>query len=160
MRTRHRLRLSPGITHNGMDEGDSETLYTEPPRTPPLGLAYLHVSQNDTRAITKLVRAAWPGTLILNPHPPGSDAPASPEDDADAVRSGLTDAIPGDARSDHRRTMRSAEKHVARTREQGGRVPAAWLAVPAGPLSFGIAGPTLVLADVARDLGLTPAAVT
>ena len=30
-----------------------------------------------------------------------------------------------------------------------------WLALLAGPLSFGITGPTLVLADIARDLGVT-----
>ncbi|TDC44080.1 MFS transporter [Micromonospora sp. KC213] len=56
--------------------------------------------------------------------------------------------------------MPSAEEHVARTREQGGGVSAGWLAVLAGPLSFGIAGPALILPDVARDLDLTPAAVT
>ncbi|WP_240506880.1 MFS transporter [Thermoactinospora rubra] len=48
----------------------------------------------------------------------------------------------------------------ARPGGPGGQVPAAWLAVLAGPLSFGIAGPTLVLPDAARDLGLTTAAVT
>ncbi|WP_344889420.1 MFS transporter, partial [Nonomuraea antimicrobica] len=42
----------------------------------------------------------------------------------------------------------------------GSGVPAGWLAVLAGPLSFGIAGPALILPDVARDLGLTPATVT
>ncbi|MET8869900.1 MFS transporter [Nonomuraea sp. NPDC004580] len=39
-------------------------------------------------------------------------------------------------------------------------VPAAWLALLAGPLSFGIAGPSLILPDAARDLGLTLGAVT
>ncbi|MEV0999924.1 MFS transporter [Nonomuraea sp. NPDC050202] len=39
-------------------------------------------------------------------------------------------------------------------------IPAAWLALLAGPLSFGIAGPSLILPDAARDLGLTLSAVT
>ncbi|MBG0823097.1 MFS transporter [Planomonospora sp. ID91781] len=39
-------------------------------------------------------------------------------------------------------------------------VPVAWLALLAGPLSFGIAGPSLILPDAARDLGLTLGAVT
>ncbi|MHC0433251.1 MFS transporter [Streptomyces sp. O3] len=39
-------------------------------------------------------------------------------------------------------------------------VPALWLALIAGPLSFGIAGPSLVLDTIARDLGTTSDAVT
>jgi N-ethylmaleimide reductase len=88
------FRISPGITYNGMNESDPEALYTELARAlAPLGLAYLHVSENDTRPITKLLRDAWPGTLILNPHPRNGDDPASPEEGAEAVRSGLADAI-------------------------------------------------------------------
>ena len=34
-------------------------------------------------------------------------------------------------------------------------VPAAWLAALAGPLSFGITGPTLVLGELQRDLGVS-----
>ncbi|MDP4511876.1 MFS transporter [Nonomuraea turcica] len=56
--------------------------------------------------------------------------------------------------------MPPAEDHAVPTGEPGRRVPAGWLAVLAGPLSFGIAGPSLILTDVARDLGHTPAAVT
>ncbi|MFG3437776.1 alkene reductase [Nonomuraea sp. NPDC047897] len=88
------MRLSPGITYNGMAESDSEILYTELARAlAPLGLAYLHVSENDTRDITKLLRAEWPGTLILNPHPWSGDGPATPEDGVEALRSGLADAV-------------------------------------------------------------------
>ncbi|MEU8104405.1 alkene reductase [Nonomuraea muscovyensis] len=88
------FRVSPGITYNGMDESDSETLYIELARgLAPLGLAYLHVSEIDTRGITKLLRAEWPGTLILNPHPRGGDGPATPEDGVEALRSGLADAV-------------------------------------------------------------------
>ncbi|SNR38763.1 MFS transporter [Actinomadura mexicana] len=42
----------------------------------------------------------------------------------------------------------------------GRGVPAAWLALLAGPLSFGIAGPSLILPDAARDLALSLGAVT
>lgn len=41
-----------------------------------------------------------------------------------------------------------------------GRVPAFWLALLAGPLSFGIAAPSLILADAARDLDVSVGAVT
>ena len=41
------------------------------------------------------------------------------------------------------------------------RAPAApWLALLAGPLSFGIAGPVLILSDAAADLGVSVAAAT
>ncbi|GAA3141446.1 hypothetical protein GCM10010466_35540 [Planomonospora alba] len=42
----------------------------------------------------------------------------------------------------------------------GRGIPAAWPALLAGPLSFGIAGPSLILPDAARDLGLALGAVT
>ncbi|MEO3799290.1 alkene reductase [Nonomuraea sp. B1E8] len=88
------IRVSPGITYNGMDESDSEVLYTELARAlAPYGLAYLHVSENDTRDITKLLRAEWPGTLVLNPHPRDGDGAATVEEGTEALRSGLADAI-------------------------------------------------------------------
>lgn len=40
------------------------------------------------------------------------------------------------------------------------RIPAYWLGLMAGPLSFGIAGPALVLDDIARDLSTTTGTVT
>jgi MFS transporter, DHA2 family, metal-tetracycline-proton antiporter len=40
-------------------------------------------------------------------------------------------------------------------RSAGAPIAPAWLALLAGPLSFGITGPTLVLADIARDLGVS-----
>ncbi|MFD1940161.1 alkene reductase [Nonomuraea mangrovi] len=88
------IRLSPGITYNGMDESDSEILYRELARAlAPYELAYLHVSENDTRGITQLLRAEWPGTLVLNPHPRGGGEPATVREGAEALRSGLADAI-------------------------------------------------------------------
>ncbi|MEO3799289.1 MFS transporter [Nonomuraea sp. B1E8] len=50
--------------------------------------------------------------------------------------------------------LRPAASHPARG------IPGAWLAMMAGPLSFGIAGPSLILADTAYDLGVTIGAVT
>ncbi|MFB4263157.1 alkene reductase [Nonomuraea sp. GTA35] len=88
------LRISPGITYNGMNESDTEILYTELARAlAPHDLAYVHVSENDTREVTKLIRELWQGPLILNPHPWSGEEPANPADGADALRSGLADAI-------------------------------------------------------------------
>ncbi|MFI7438723.1 alkene reductase [Nonomuraea indica] len=88
------IRLSPGITYNGIAESDTEILYPELARAlAPFGLAYLHVSENDTRDVTKQLRAEWPGTLILNPHPWSGPGPATPEDGVEALRAGLADAI-------------------------------------------------------------------
>nr|SBO96705.1 NADH-dependent flavin oxidoreductase, Oye family [Nonomuraea gerenzanensis] len=88
------LRISPGITYNGMNESDTELLYTQLARAlAPHDLAYVHVSENDTREITKLIREHWSGPLILNPHPWRGDEPAGPADGIEALRSGLADAI-------------------------------------------------------------------
>jgi MFS family permease len=43
---------------------------------------------------------------------------------------------------------------------RGGSPAAPWLALLAGPLSFGIAGPALILRDAAGDLGVSVGAVT
>ena len=43
----------------------------------------------------------------------------------------------------------------ATERTAGARVAPVWLALLAGPLSFGITGPTLVLSDIAHDLGVS-----
>ncbi|GGS47589.1 alkene reductase [Planobispora rosea] len=88
------IRLSPGITYNGMNEGDTEILYGELARAlAPYGLAYMHVAENDTRDVTKIIRSEWPGPLILNPHPWSGDGPATPADGLEALRSGLADAV-------------------------------------------------------------------
>jgi N-ethylmaleimide reductase len=63
------LRVSPGITVNGIDEGETEELYPAlVERLKGLGLAYLHIvyADPDTPLFTRL-RAEWPGTLIGNP---------------------------------------------------------------------------------------------
>lgn len=63
------VRISPGVTVNGIDEGDPEEIY--PPlveKLGALGLAYLHVVYADPDSdLFRRIRAQWPGTLIANP---------------------------------------------------------------------------------------------
>ncbi|WP_043632745.1 alkene reductase [Nonomuraea candida] len=88
------LRISPGITYNGMAESDPEILYPALVRAlAPYGLGYLHVSEYGTRPITEELRAAWPGSLLLNPHPGAGDEPATVTDGEEALASGVADAI-------------------------------------------------------------------
>lgn len=87
------IRLSPGSTLNGTRESDTEDLYPALVRAlGPAGLAYVHISEFGTRDITKLIRAEWPGTLILNPHPAGPE-PATVADGVEALREGVADVI-------------------------------------------------------------------
>ncbi|GAA0894945.1 MULTISPECIES: alkene reductase [Streptomyces violaceusniger group] len=72
------LRVSPGSTVNGIEEGDTEALY--PALIKELadtGLAYLHIvrAQPDQPLFREL-RASWPATLIANPSLPGDGVPA------------------------------------------------------------------------------------
>ncbi|HEU4569934.1 MAG TPA: alkene reductase, partial [Gemmatimonadales bacterium] len=68
------VRLSPGNGYNSMSDSDPLTTFTTATRLlAPLGLAYLHVTemagQRDAGAapeITRAIRAAWPGALMLN----------------------------------------------------------------------------------------------
>ncbi|POX44204.1 alkene reductase [Streptomyces sp. Ru71] len=63
------VRISPGITVNGIHEGDTEEIY--PALIAALadaGLAYLHVVFADPdQPLFQEIRKAWPGTLIANP---------------------------------------------------------------------------------------------
>ncbi|WP_329123908.1 alkene reductase [Streptomyces sp. NBC_01353] len=63
------LRIAPGLTVNGIDEGDTENLY--PALIDALadtGLAYLHVVFADPdQLLFQDIRKAWSGTLIGNP---------------------------------------------------------------------------------------------
>lgn len=63
------VRISPGLTVNGIEEGDTEAIY--PPLVAALaelGLAYLHVVYADPdNPLFREIRAAWPGTLVANP---------------------------------------------------------------------------------------------
>lgn len=64
------VRVAPGITVNGIEEGDTEDIY--PALVDALAgvgqLAYLHVVFADPDTVLfKEIRANWPGTLIANP---------------------------------------------------------------------------------------------
>lgn len=74
------FRVSPGGTANGVSESDTAELYAALlAALAPLGLAYLHIMELGDRDMTRRLRAAWPGTLILNPHPTPESFPARPE---------------------------------------------------------------------------------
>ncbi|MFI7438722.1 MFS transporter [Nonomuraea indica] len=84
--------------------------------------------------------------------PPGEDARAvEPGGPGGGVR-----GVEGGDRSG----VRGGAPDGVRGGVPGGGVPAGWLALLAGPMSFGIAGPALILPDVARDLGLPTATAT
>ncbi|RKS71065.1 N-ethylmaleimide reductase [Actinomadura pelletieri DSM 43383] len=88
------FRVSPGNTANGISESDTPELYSALVASlAPLGLAYLHVMEVAGRDITRRIRAEWPGTLILNPHPTPDSYPAKPEHGVEALRDGVADAI-------------------------------------------------------------------
>ncbi|MFC5184077.1 alkene reductase [Actinomadura harenae] len=88
------FRVSPGTFANGIEESDPDAQYTALARElNPLGLAYLHIMEMGDRALTRRVRDAWDGTLLLNPHPTPESFPAKPEDGAEALREGIADAV-------------------------------------------------------------------
>ncbi|MFI6941130.1 alkene reductase [Streptomyces sp. NPDC050418] len=63
------LRISPGVSVNGMDEGDTYAIYRALVRELAHdGLAYLHIvyADRDPELFAEL-RRIWPGTLIGNP---------------------------------------------------------------------------------------------
>lgn len=85
------LRISPGNTVNGIDEGETEELYPALlERLRGLGLAYLHIGYADPDSrVFKELRGAWPGTLIGNPVLTGLTT--------DAVREGAERMLAGGA---------------------------------------------------------------
>jgi len=88
------LRISPGNRHNNMSESDTEDLYVALLRAlVPYNPVYLHIMEAGDRKVTERLRAEWPGTLILNPHPTPESFPAKPEYGAAALRDGLADAV-------------------------------------------------------------------
>ncbi|RFS83580.1 alkene reductase [Actinomadura spongiicola] len=88
------FRVSPGGTANGVSESDTPELYSALVASlAPLGLAYLHVMEVGGRDTTLRIRAEWPGTLILNPHPTPDSYPAKPEYGVEALREGAADAV-------------------------------------------------------------------
>ncbi|TYB40825.1 alkene reductase [Actinomadura chibensis] len=89
------FRVSPGGgTENGVVESDTPELYSALlAGLAPLDLAYLHVLEVGDRTTTRHIRAEWPGTLILNPHPTPDSFPSRPEYGVEALREGLADAV-------------------------------------------------------------------
>ncbi|MFG2825721.1 alkene reductase [Kitasatospora sp. NPDC048365] len=63
------VRIAPGLTVNGIDEGDTEEIYPAlVAALADLGPAYLHVVFADPdQPLFQEIRKAWPGTLIANP---------------------------------------------------------------------------------------------
>ncbi|TDC80649.1 alkene reductase [Actinomadura sp. 7K507] len=88
------LRVSPGGSAQGLSESDTPELYSALlAALAPYGIAYLHVLEEGDRSLTLRIRAEWPGTLILNPHPTPESFPSKPEDGAQALRDGVADAV-------------------------------------------------------------------
>jgi N-ethylmaleimide reductase len=72
------LRVSPGNTFNDISEPDAARLYPVLARiTGELGICYLHVYETGNRRVTLDIRAAWPGSFMLNPHADDRRTPAS-----------------------------------------------------------------------------------
>lgn len=63
------VRISPGLTVNGIEEGDTEEIYPAlVTALADVGPAYLHVVFADPdQPLFQGIRRAWPGTLIANP---------------------------------------------------------------------------------------------
>ncbi|GAA4605029.1 N-ethylmaleimide reductase [Actinoplanes octamycinicus] len=85
------IRLSPGSPYNNIREADPAPVYLA--LLAELDLAYVHLVEVGDRALTERLRAAWPGTFLLNPHPSPEAFPASPETAAEAIESGVADAV-------------------------------------------------------------------
>lgn len=81
------IRLSPGTTLSGIDEGaEGPALYRHlVAELDKLGLAYLHIMHNGNEELLRDIRSLWTGTLILN-------RPGRPREQAGAdIASGLAD---------------------------------------------------------------------
>ncbi|WP_433796189.1 alkene reductase [Actinoplanes sp. CA-252034] len=88
------IRVSPGSPYNSIVEADPVPVYTAlVNELAPLNIAYLHVIEMGTRAITKALRDAWSGTLILNPHETMAIFPATADVAQETVDSGIADAV-------------------------------------------------------------------
>ncbi|MEU9704678.1 alkene reductase [Streptomyces sp. NPDC047981] len=63
------VRISPGLTVNGIEEGDTDALYPAlVGELAELDLAYLHIVHADPDSpLFRTIRAAWPGRLVANP---------------------------------------------------------------------------------------------
>ncbi|MFG2298637.1 alkene reductase [Streptomyces sp. NPDC048603] len=62
------LRISPGNRYNDIAEDDPRDVYLALlDRLAGLDLAYLHLMEGPDGSLTAQLRAAWPGTFVLNP---------------------------------------------------------------------------------------------
>ncbi|GAA0430493.1 alkene reductase [Actinoplanes capillaceus] len=88
------IRLSPGNPFNNIREADPAPVYLALlAALAGQGLAYVHLIEGGDRELTRRLRAAWPGALVLNPHPSAKAYPASPESAVEAIESGVADAV-------------------------------------------------------------------
>jgi N-ethylmaleimide reductase len=88
------LKVSPGNPYNGILESDPATVYQALVKAlAPTPLAYIHLFEGGDRSLTRILRDAWPGTLILNPHLTAEAFPATPQTGADAIADGVADAV-------------------------------------------------------------------
>lgn len=82
------IRLSPGNPYNDIVENDTATVYHALVRAlAPSNLAYLHILHSGDEDLARSLRAAWPGTLILNR--PGADIATRAAD----IEAGLADLV-------------------------------------------------------------------
>ncbi|MFD1150166.1 alkene reductase [Saccharothrix hoggarensis] len=85
------LRISPGNRYNDIAEETHHELYPVlVDAIDPIGLAYLHIAEQDERELTLRLRERFSGALILNPFTP--DGVTGPEQLA-LVDEGVADAV-------------------------------------------------------------------
>lgn len=85
------LRISPANRYNDIAEDDYEEVYPAlVDAINPLGLAYLHIAEQDQRPLTLRLRERFTGALILNPYTPDGVTGA---DDLHLLEDGTADAL-------------------------------------------------------------------
>jgi N-ethylmaleimide reductase len=88
------IRIAAGSPYNSIVEKDPAPVYTALlEELAALDIAYLHVIEMGTRDLTKQLRDAWPGTLILNPHETMEVFPATTDAAEAAMAAGVADAV-------------------------------------------------------------------
>jgi N-ethylmaleimide reductase len=88
------LRVSPHNTFYDVHDSTAEATYLALTRgLAGSGLAYLHVYEVLDRAMTVAIRAAWPGTLIVNPHPKDRRNPAGWAEAAELLKCETADLV-------------------------------------------------------------------
>ncbi|MGW4352660.1 alkene reductase [Nocardia sp. NPDC004582] len=88
------IRLSPGNPFNHIVEADQAPLYLELlTALSDLDIAYAHIMEGGDRELTTKLRAAFANTIILNPHATPEAFPATVDAAAEALESGVADAV-------------------------------------------------------------------